>query len=121
MQYRQIVKRVQDYSGFSDREAEQALRLFVESLAARLNEGEREDFASQLPRELQDLALSAGKTVRMNTAELYDDLTELQDISKSHAKKQVKASWLAIKDAISEGEVEHIEAQLPPDWSEELV
>lgn len=120
MQYRQMVKRMQGYSGFSDRESEEALRLFLESLSARLNQGEREDLASQLPRELQDLVLSVGPTIRMSTADLYDDLTELQDISRSHARKQVKAAWLTLKDSLSEGEVEHVEAQLPADWAEEL-
>lgn len=120
MQYRQMVKRMQDYSGFSDKESEEALRLFVESLSSRLNEGEREDFAAQLPRELQDLVLSVDQTVRMSTADLYDDLTELQDVSRSHARKQVKAAWMTLKDSLSEGEIEHVESQLPEDWAEEL-
>jgi uncharacterized protein (DUF2267 family) len=49
MKYRELIKKVQNYSGFSDTESKEALEMMVESLAVHLNEGERKDFASQLP------------------------------------------------------------------------
>lgn len=59
MGYRELIKKVQEYSGLSDKESREALEHTVESLAGQLTEGERQDFASQLPTELQDVALSA--------------------------------------------------------------
>jgi uncharacterized protein (DUF2267 family) len=120
MEYRQLVKRVQDYSGFSDRESEEALRLFVETLSSQLEPGERKDFASQLPRELQDLALSVRGTTRNTVNDIYEEMSTMQDISTDHAKKQVHAAWEALKDAISDGEIEHIRNQLPDELVEEL-
>lgn len=113
MGYRELIKKVQIYSGFSDAESKEALQLMVESLAVRLNEGERKDFASQLPRELQDIALSVRSTEENSKRDMLRQFMELQGIKKNHAKKQIKAAWHAIKDAISRGEIEHVKAQLP--------
>lgn len=86
MQYRELVKTVQDYSGFSDSEADEALRVFIETLSARLEGGEREDFASQLPSELKDLALSVTETINFNRNDLYQTVSELQEIEEPHAR-----------------------------------
>jgi uncharacterized protein (DUF2267 family) len=104
---------MQDYSGFSDGESADALELLVENVSAHLTEGERRDFASQLPEELQELAMApTGQALRDNILEQF---MELEDIEENQAKKQIKAAWRAIKDAISHGEAEDIKAQLPGD------
>lgn len=56
--YRELIKKAQDYSGFSDSESKDALDCTVKTLAALLTDDERKDFASQLPQELQDTAMS---------------------------------------------------------------
>lgn len=91
MQYRNLVKRAAHYSGFSDQESETVLWLCAEALTARLNDSERTDFAGQL-----------------------------QSIDRGRAKKQIMASWLALKDALSPGEPRHFKAQLPNDLVTEL-
>jgi uncharacterized protein (DUF2267 family) len=113
MKYRQLIKKVQDYSGFSDEESTDALQLMVESLAVHLNEGERKDFASQLPEELKAIALAVYPTDENSREDILKQFMELEAIDESHAKKQIKAAWHAIKDAISGGEIEHIKSQLP--------
>lgn len=112
MKYRELIKRVQQYSGFSDSESKEALQLMVESLAVRLNEGERKDFASQLPMELKDMALSVRSTDENRKVDLLQQFMELQDIDEGHAEKQIKATWHALNDAISGGEIDDIKAQL---------
>jgi uncharacterized protein (DUF2267 family) len=58
MQYRHMVKTVQDYSGFSDSEADEVLRLVVETIAGRetlkdaLSLGEINHIRTQLPGQL---------------------------------------------------------------------
>ena len=113
MGYRELIKKVQMYSGFSDAESKEALELMVESLAVHLNEGERKDFASQLPTKLKDIALTVQATEENSKEDILRQFMELQGIKENHAKKQIKASWRAIKEAISGGEVEHVKAQLP--------
>lgn len=113
MKFRELVKRVQLYSGFSDAESQDALEMMVESLAVHLNEGERKDFASQLPEELKDLALSVYATDENSRQDIIEQFMEVQEIEEPRAKKQIYSAWKALKDAISEGEIRHIKAQLP--------
>jgi uncharacterized protein (DUF2267 family) len=115
MQYRELVKRVQNYSGFSDVESEQALRLFVNKLSSRLNEEEREDFASELPEDLDAVALEPETTETGNVTDFIRQFCEAEDIEEGRAKKQIYATWLALKEAISPGEIRDIRAQLPND------
>lgn len=113
MGFRELIKKVQVDSGFSDTESKDALEMMVESLAVRLNEGERKDFASQLPQELQDIALSVLATEENSRQDIIEQFMENEHIEAGRAKKQILAAWSALKSAISEGQVRHIRAQLP--------
>ncbi|HEY4160771.1 MAG TPA: DUF2267 domain-containing protein [Candidatus Saccharimonadales bacterium] len=113
MKYRELIKKVQLYSGFSDTESQDALDSLVESLAIHLNEGERKDFASQLPQELQDRALAVLPTKETSRQDMLEQIMEVERIPEPRAKKQMLAAWRALKDAISEGEIDDIRAQLP--------
>lgn len=113
MGYRELIKKVQSYSGFSDIESKDALDCLVESLAVHLNEGERKDFASQLPQELQNMALAVLPTEQTARQDILEQFMENQHVDQPRAKKQLLAAWQALKDAISGGEIEHIRAQLP--------
>lgn len=113
MGYREMIKKVQYYSGFSDQESKEALEHMVEALAVRLTEGERKDFASQLPQELKDMALSVRPTEENSKRSLVADFMETQGVPEDRARKQIHTAWAVIKDAISEGEIEDIRSQLP--------
>jgi uncharacterized protein (DUF2267 family) len=113
MGFRELIKKVQQYSGFSDVESKDALELMVESLAVRLNEGGRKNFASQLPQELQNIALSVMSTEENTRPSLLQQFMTMGNIQESRAKKQILSAWQALKDAITPGEIAHIRAQLP--------
>lgn len=113
MRFRELIKKVQVYSGFSDAESKEALEMLVESLAIRLNEGERKDFASQLPQELKDMALSVYPTKERARQDIIEQFMEVQHIPEARAKKQILTAWRALKEAISPGEIDDIRAQLP--------
>ena len=113
MGFREMIKRVQLYSGFSDSESKDALECMVESLAVHLTEGERKDFASQLPQELKDIALTVEATEENSRQDILEQFMQNQHLDEAHAKKQILTAWKAIKDAISPGEIEDIRAQLP--------
>jgi uncharacterized protein (DUF2267 family) len=112
MKYRELIKRVQHDSGFSDAESQDALQLMVEALAVRLTEGERKDFASQLPAELKGIALTVQPTEENRKVDMLEQFMVLQGINEKHAMKQIKVTWHVLKKAISPGEVEDIKAQL---------
>lgn len=120
MTYRELIKRVQHYSGFSDSESETALRLFTRKLAARLTMDERKDFASQLPPDLHDLALTDETSDAKTGSDFIRQFCEEENIDESRAKKQIMAAWKAIKDAITKGEIDDIKAQLPTDLAAQL-
>ena len=115
MQYRELVKQVMNYTGFSDAESEQALRLFIRKLATRMTEEEREDFASQLPETLANIALEPDTTETWGANEFIQQFVEAEDIEEGRAKKQIYAVWQALKDALTPGEIKDIRAQMPGD------
>lgn len=113
MKYRELIKDVQMKSGFSDAEAKDALDSIVTVLAVHLTEDERKKFASQLPKELQDMALAVGPTEETATQDVFEQFTEIQHTEPGRAKKQLLSAWEALKDTLSLGLVEKLRAQLP--------
>lgn len=113
MGYRELIKKIQYNSGFSDSESKAAIDNLTTTIAERLDEGERQDFASQLPNELQQLALAAEPLANEQSMDIIEEFMELENIDKAHAKKQVMSAWEALKSFISSGEIEDIKSQLP--------
>lgn len=113
MTFREMIKKMEHYSGFSDRESKESLQLMVESLAVHLTEGERKDFASQLPRELQAIALSVWPSKEVAKQDMLQQFMRIQQIDEKRAKKQILCAWKTIKDAVTPGEIADIRAQLP--------
>ncbi len=120
MTYSEMVKKVQDYSGFSEQESDESLKLIVETLSSRLQEGERQNFASQLPSELQDLALAPNDTDKLNADEMFRQLSEVQETGENRVKQQMTAVWQTLKDALTPGQMDHLKAQLPDKLTAQL-
>lgn len=113
MGYLELIKKVQIYSGFSNSESKDALDCLVETLAVRLGEEERKGFASQLPEELQDMALTVYPSEENTQKDILLQFMELQHVKEPRAKKQILSAWQALKDAISRGEIEKIRHLMP--------
>lgn len=112
MGFKEMIKRVQLKSGFSDSESKDALEHTVEVLAVHLTEGERKDFASQLPQELKDIALSVMPTEQIVKQDLFELFVSTGEVDEPRAKKQLLSAWEAIKDAVSPGQIQDVRAQL---------
>ena len=112
MKYRELIKTVQEYSGFSDEESKDALDGTVAVLAVHLTEGQRWNFASQLPQELKALALAVYTTDENSHQDLFEQFMEVQEVDAPRAKKQLLSAWEALKDTLSSGLIDHIRAQL---------
>lgn len=113
MRYQELIKKVQVYSGFSDTESKDALDCLVESLAVRLDDHDRLYFASQLPEELQSMALSVYPTEQNSQQDILEQFMEFQHVKESRAKRQIYSAWQALKDNLSFKEIEAIRGQLP--------
>lgn len=120
MKYREMVKQMQLNSGFSDKESESALQTFIRLLSERLEDGERQDFASQLPIELEHIAASPVQTLKMDKDDFLTEIAMEQDVDESHAKKQMMAAWNTLKDALTKGQIDHVKTQLPPTLASQL-
>lgn len=115
MNYREIIKKIQHDSGFSDEESETALDTLVESLAERMTDEELRKFASQLPQELKDVAMATPMEDRDERhMDIVAEFMIKEQISEAHAKKQVLSAWSALKSFVSEGQISHIRSQLSP-------
>jgi len=113
MGYRELIKQIQHDSGFSDQESQEALEHTIAALAAHLTPDERQDLASQLPPELQIIALAGPVplvSVERNLLRYYQDA---YDLDEARAKKQLLTVWHVLKRAIAPGEINDILAQLP--------
>ncbi len=113
MGFRELIKKVQIYSGFSDSESKDALEMMVESLAVHLDEMERKDFASHLPEELENIALSVYPTDKNSRQDILDQFMEMERIDASQARKQISAAWKALTEVIGEVRINRIKKQLP--------
>jgi len=115
MLYRELIRKVQEYSGFSDAESQDALHLLVEILAVQLPEQLRQRLASELPEELEEVVLYSASDDEHSSEEILAQSMDLQGIDKRHAVKQIKTAWAALEDTLSEDEIEDIKAELPSD------
>ncbi len=112
MGYRDLIREIQDASGLSPRESREVLDNTVESLAALLDDEEREEFASQLPTELQYVALDAEPLDSQMRTDLLSQFIERQQVDEEEARTLIGAAWQAIKDALTGGEASEIKSQL---------
>lgn len=113
MNYLELIRKVKLNSGLSDDESRDILQLMVESLAVHLPESERRDFASQLPPQLQDIALSVYATKDNSREDILWQFVTYQKVDKGRAKRQMKAAWSALVDILSGHEISDIKSQLP--------
>lgn len=113
MKYRELIKTVQHYSGFTDDESKDALDGVVAAIAVHLPEGERKEFASQLPEELEDLALAVYPTLETSQQDILEQFIEIQEVDEPRARQQLLSAWQALCDILSSSLIDHIRAQLP--------
>ena len=113
MNLRELIKNVQQRTGFSDDESKDALQMMVEALAVRLNERERLSFAAELLEELQDLALAVYPTHENSSMDIVKQFMEMEHIEANRALQQIQAAWQALKDVLSSSKLNHLRSQLP--------
>lgn len=118
--YRKVI----DETGQRDREAvKRGTAAVLRALRDRLTPDEAEQAAAQLPRELK-AAWAAGETldrkpVRMRRAQFYERVRRDAGLkSVREARFLTIAVFAALKEHLSPGEAEDVQAQLPRDLKE---
>ena len=114
MGYQELIEFMQQKAGFTDIEAEEVLDLMVESIAERLDDYEREDFASLLPIELQETVYSAEiPAANEQEQDFVHEFMDKEDIEENEAKKQVTTAWETLKSIITDADIQRIKSELP--------
>jgi len=122
MDYDTLVNRVAERAKADRDEAATALVATLEVLGQRIGRGEREDLAAQLPPEVKRLVLQeqhAGR--RMSLNEFLQRIAEREDRDERTARRHATAVLRTLYDAVGEGEMKDVFAQLPPDYQILLV
>ncbi len=120
MGYREMINKVQLYSGFSNKESESALRTLVHVLASRLPDQDRTDLAQQLPIELQEVTEDIESIEESDLDDVIYEIAEEENIDEERAEKQILAAWQALKDFLTPGQIAQIRVQMPHDFMMQL-
>ncbi|MEA2168651.1 MAG: hypothetical protein QOF76_1951 [Solirubrobacteraceae bacterium] len=123
MRFDEFMAKVRERSGLDEDQAERAVRATLNTLAQRLAGGEPKDFASQLPQELKDttiLTTGAGEGRDMSAEEFVRTVADREGCSPEQARDHVRAVLTTLREAVTPGEWDDIEAQLGRDYGELL-
>jgi uncharacterized protein (DUF2267 family) len=115
VKYDEFMARVRRRTGLDEEQAERAVRATLNTLAQRLAGGEPKDFASQLPQELKNTTLlttGAGEGLSLSPDEFVAKVAECEGVDPEQARKHVEAVLATLREAVTPGEWDDIEAQL---------
>lgn len=121
MKYNELINRVSDRPGVSDRAtAEHATTATLSVLGERLAGNEPADLAAQLPEELGALL-----THHVGESEKYDWNEFLQRVADRYgdactveqAETYARGVMSTISSFVSTGELDDLRSQLPPDYA----
>lgn len=113
MNVKSMIEHIKQQAGMTESEARDALEMMVESLAVHLPERERAEFASGLPEQLQDIALSVMATEENSRMDMVRQFMQMEHISRARARRQIVAAWHALKRAVDITKLERVKLFLP--------
>jgi uncharacterized protein (DUF2267 family) len=120
MKHDEFIGQVQHRARLSSRgDAERATLATLRTLGERLAGGEAKDFASQLPPQLAEYALSgqAGAGERFSVDAFFQRVSDREGVDLPKAIFHAKAVISVLQEALTKGEVNDIRAQLPAEYS----
>ncbi len=113
MKYIDLIRTIKASAGAEEDESEDALEIVVENVASHLTERTRQDFAAQLPAELQEAAYPLPAIAHLDE-DIIDQLMDLNDVDEHRARRYVQAAWQALLELFDRQEADDIKAELPP-------
>jgi uncharacterized protein (DUF2267 family) len=101
--------------------AERAARATLETLAARISPAERKHLAGLLPAELGSAVLAVeGPRQVFGVPDFYRHVSERERVARPIAEEHVRAVFGALGLALSPEQLDHVAAELTPDYEELL-
>jgi uncharacterized protein (DUF2267 family) len=120
MQHDEFIGQVQHRARLSSRgDAEVATRATLETLAERLAGNEPSNAASQLPRGIADYMqhIDAGMGERFSLDEFFQRVSVREGVELPQAVFHARAVIEVLQEAVSQGEINDIRAQLPEEFN----
>jgi uncharacterized protein (DUF2267 family) len=118
MRYQAFVERVAELAGGSRQEAERAARAVLLTLRERIGPKESGDMASQLPKELKDALQPGPVREEFDAEEFLLRVGRRAGVDREQALKLTRAVFVALREAVSEGELEDWQPYLSTDYVE---
>lgn len=119
MQTDELVRLVQERANIeSGDEALELIGATLETLGERLPRNEREDLAAELPGQLKAYARRRLQTEQFMLEEFYNRVAARSGLGAPAAVQQAHIVMQVLQEAVSEGQLRDMRAQLPPDFEE---
>jgi uncharacterized protein (DUF2267 family) len=116
MRYGEFIAKVAERAEVPPEDAEHATRAVLSTLAERIGRKEAIETAAQLPKELQ-AALAAPPVARQFGArEFVSRVAHRAGVDGAHARELTRAVFLTLHEAVSHGELEDWEMDLPTEY-----
>ena len=118
MKHDQFIGQVQHHARLSSRgEAERATRATLETLAEHLVGGEADDLDAKLPLEIgEHLRWRSWRGERFSLAEFFQRVSMREGVDLPEATFHVRAVMEVVREAVSQGEIDDVRAQLPREF-----
>ena len=117
MQYDEFIGNVQDRARLPSRgDTVRAIQATLETLAERIAPGEADDLAAQLPPELGTFLQGAEETERFSVDDFFLRVATKESVDVPDAVHHARAVIAALQDAVTAGEMDDIQAQLPDNY-----
>lgn len=117
MKYDEFIGHVQNRAALPSRgDAERLTRVVLENLGARLQEGEADDLAAQLPKELGRHLLNQ-PLEKYELNELFSRVAESEGVDQPEAAYRTRVVFEVLMEAASIGEIKDVLDQLPKEFS----
>ena len=119
MKYDEFIAQVQHRASLNTKsDALLATRATLETLGERLEGGEPEDLAAQLPPEIAVYLVQpfAGSGVPFTLDDFFMRVAEREDTALAEASFHARVVLGLIAEVVTMGEIENIRAQLPADF-----
>jgi uncharacterized protein (DUF2267 family) len=118
VQYAEFLSKVQDRIGPAQPdEARRAIIATFDPLGERISGGEASDLATQLPKELKEpLQRAGGNAEGFSFEEFLRRIGEREGVDIDEARNHASAVMTVLREAVSDGQLDDIRAQLPQEF-----
>lgn len=119
MQYGQFISKVEEYAGFeSTDDATRLTKATLETLGERLSRKERDDLASEIPEELKTYLVKRENRDLFTVGEFFQRVEARADCGLPRAVIGARAVIMALREAVSTGELGNIIREFPSEYEE---